>query len=49
MIGNEQPINICILARKRLFRNARIVRQVKALSLARHWAAFVAIELPSHE
>ena len=41
--------SICILARKRLFRNTRVVRQAKALEEAGFDVTVVAIELPSPE
>ena len=49
MRDQEKRLNICILARKRLYRNTRVVRQAKALSESGHEVTVVAIELPSEE
>lgn len=49
MRGQKKRLNICILARKRLYRNTRIVRQARALSEGGHQVTVVAIELPSEE
>ena len=43
----KKHVSVCILARKRLFRNTRVVRQAKALSEAGYSVTVVAIELPS--
>jgi glycosyltransferase involved in cell wall biosynthesis len=40
-------LKICILARKRLYRNTRVVRQAKTLSEAGHKVTVVALELPA--
>jgi glycosyltransferase involved in cell wall biosynthesis len=45
----SNKLKICILARKRLYRNTRVVRQAKALSEAGHKVAVAAIELPAPE
>jgi glycosyltransferase involved in cell wall biosynthesis len=42
-------LKVCILARKRLYRNTRVVRQAKALSEAGHEVTVAAIELPAPE
>jgi glycosyltransferase involved in cell wall biosynthesis len=45
----SNKLKICILARKRLYRNTRVVRQAKALSEAGHKVTVAAIELPAPE
>ena len=46
----EDPVlNICILARKRLGYNTRVVRQAKVLSEAGHDVTVVSLELPAKE
>lgn len=47
--GNSCGINVCILARKKLYRNTRVVRQTKVLIEAGHNVTVVAIEIPSPE
>ena len=42
-------MNICILARKRLQWNTRIVRQAKSLAEAGHRVTVVAVELPNEK
>jgi len=42
-------MNICILARKRLLWNTRIVRQAKSLVEAGHRVTVVAVELPNEK
>ena len=47
--SNQKGLNICILARKRLYRNTRVVRQAKVLLEAGHDVTVVALEIPAPE
>ena len=48
-MSTDRRLKICILARKRLTHNTRVVRQAKVLMEAGHVVTVVAIELPTTE